>query len=95
MAYDLLIVLGILASIPLLWTAIWFVHIWYTNGGSQMTDREYFNGNPDATQKNCKYGYVLPDRCRYMAHKGCACGEYPPLKWNADKGQYENDQQRA
>lgn len=50
---------------------------------------------PESSQKNCKYGYVLPDRCRYMAHKGCECGEYPPLKWNADKGQYENDTSRT
>lgn len=51
--------------------------------------REYFNGNPEATQKDCKHGYVLPDRCRYTAHLGCDCGEYPPLKWNPEKGQYE------
>lgn len=52
--------------------------------------RKYFNGNPDATQKNCKHGWVLPDRCRYNARLGCDCGEYPPLKWNQDKGQYED-----
>lgn len=30
-------------------------------------------------QNNCKYGYVLPDRCRYTRHLGCDCGAYPPI----------------
>lgn len=36
--------------------------------------------NLDPIQNNCKYGYVLPDRCRYTRHLGCDCGAYPPLK---------------
>jgi len=43
----------------------------------------------DAAQKNCKYGWVLPDRCRYNPRLGCDCGEYRALNWNPDKGQYE------
>jgi hypothetical protein len=31
-------------------------------------------------QNNCKYGWVLPDRCRYNARLGCDCGAYPPIK---------------
>lgn len=38
------------------------------------------NPNLDPIQNNCKYGYVLPDRCRYTAHLGCDCGAYPPIK---------------
>lgn len=34
----------------------------------------------DPIQNNCKYGYVLPDRCRYNSITGCDCGAYPPLK---------------
>lgn len=34
----------------------------------------------DPIQNNCKYGYVLPDRCRYIGRNGCDCGAYPPLK---------------
>ena len=34
----------------------------------------------DPIQNNCVYGYVLPDRCRYMRHLGCDCGAYPPIK---------------
>lgn len=34
--------------------------------------------NGRATQKNCIYGYILPDRCRYWNNQGCPCGEYPP-----------------
>lgn len=43
----------------------------------------------EATQRNCKHGWVLPDRCRYTAHLGCDCGEYPPLRWNEETKQYE------
>lgn len=39
----------------------------------------------DPIQNNCTYGYVLPDRCQYMAHLGCDCGAYPPLKWDGEK----------
>lgn len=41
--------------------------------------------NLDPVQDNCKYGFVLPDRCRYTAHLGCDCGAYPPLVWDGDK----------
>lgn len=34
----------------------------------------------DSIQNHCKYGYVLPDRCRYTSHLGCDCGAYPPIK---------------
>lgn len=37
------------------------------------------NPNLDPIQNNCKYGYVLPDRCRYSSRTGCDCGAYPPL----------------
>ncbi len=46
-------------------------------------DKLYFcekHSNLDPIQNNCKYGYVLPDRCRYTRHLGCACGAYPPIK---------------
>lgn len=42
-------------------------------------------GNMDPIQNNCKYGYVLPDRCIYIANKGCPCGAYPPLIWDGEK----------
>lgn len=32
----------------------------------------------DPIQNHCKYGFVLPDRCRYTRHLGCDCGAYPP-----------------
>lgn len=48
------------------------------------SDTDTQNPNLDPIQNNCKYGYVLPDRCRYMRHKGCPCGAYP-----ADRGNYE------
>ena len=35
----------------------------------------------DPIQNNCKYGYVLPDRCRYNSRTGCDCGAYPPIKY--------------
>lgn len=35
--------------------------------------------NLDPIQNNCKYGWVLPDRCRYNARLGCDCGAYPPI----------------
>lgn len=38
----------------------------------------------DPIQNNCHYGYVLPDRCRYMRHKGCPCGAYPGDKDGRD-----------
>ncbi len=38
------------------------------------------NPNLDPIQDRCKYGYVLPDRCRYIGRNGCDCGAYPPLK---------------
>ena len=44
--------------------------------------------DPDHIQDNCKYGWVLPDRCRYTAHLGCDCGAYRPLKWDSEKQQY-------
>lgn len=44
------------------------------------SDTDTPNPNLDPIQNNCKYGYVLPDRCRYMRHKGCVCGAYPPIK---------------
>ncbi len=34
----------------------------------------------DPIQNNCKYGFVLPDRCRYTRHLGCDCGAYPPIE---------------
>lgn len=37
--------------------------------------------NLDPIQNNCKYGYVLPDRCRYNSRTGCDCGAYPPIKY--------------
>lgn len=37
------------------------------------------NPDLDPIQDNCPYGYVLPDRCRYTRHLGCACGAYPPI----------------
>lgn len=36
-------------------------------------------------QENCKYGYVLPDRCRYNSITGCDCGAYPPIRYNDEK----------
>lgn len=33
--------------------------------------------NLDPIQNNCKYGWVLPDRCRYNPLLGCDCGAYP------------------
>jgi len=38
------------------------------------------NPDLDPIQNNCKYGYVLPDRCRYVGRLGCDCGAYPPLR---------------
>ena len=40
-------------------------------------------------QDDCKYGWVLPDRCRYTPRLGCDCGAYPPRLWNEEKGFYE------
>lgn len=40
------------------------------------------------TQKNCKYGFVLPDRCRYNPLLGCDCGEYPAMVWNEEEQRY-------
>lgn len=39
----------------------------------------------DPIQNNCKYGYVLPDRCRFMRHKGCECGAYAPQYWDGER----------
>jgi len=38
----------------------------------------------DPIQDNCVYGYILPDRCRYVRHLGCDCGAYPPIKEKVD-----------
>ena len=46
------------------------------------------NLNLDPIQNNCIYGYVLPDRCRYMRHKGCPCGAYPPIPCQATFKEY-------
>ena len=35
---------------------------------------------PCTRQAKCKYGWVLPDRCRYTRHLGCDCGAYPPIE---------------
>lgn len=39
----------------------------------------------DPIQNNCKYGYVLPDRCRYNSITGCDCGAYPPVNRLAEE----------
>lgn len=56
--------------------------------------REYYNPVPDATQKNCKHGWVLPDRCRYNPLLGCDCGEYPAWTKERWKEFYEQIQPR-
>ena len=38
-----------------------------------------FNRDTPDIQNKCKYGWVLPDRCRYNPRLGCECGAYPPL----------------
>lgn len=43
------------------------------------------NDNLDPIQNNCKYGYVLPDRCRYNPKLGCDCGAYPSKTWDGEK----------
>lgn len=47
----------------------------------------YDNTNPnlDPIQNNCKYGFVLPDRCRYNPRLGCDCGAYPAGRWDGEK----------
>ena len=47
------------------------------------------SANLNPIQNNCKYGWVLPDRCRYNPRLGCDCGAYPPRLWNEEKGFYE------
>ena len=49
--------------------------------------KQGLNNNPnlDPIQNNCKYGYVLPDRCRYNSVTGCDCGAYPPLQRRKDQ----------
>lgn len=41
-------------------------------------------------QKKCVFGFVLPDRCLYVAHLGCDCGEYPTLWWDEETRSYKN-----
>lgn len=36
----------------------------------------------DPIQNNCKYGFVLPDRCCYNPVIGCDCGAYPAMTYN-------------
>lgn len=43
------------------------------------------NPNLDPIQNNCKYGWVLPDRCRYNPRLGCECGAYPAGVWDGKK----------
>lgn len=45
------------------------------------------NPNMCPIQNNCKYGYVLPDRCRYNSITGCDCGAYPPVRIQNARGQ--------
>lgn len=39
----------------------------------------------DPIQNNCKYGWVLPDRCRYNPRLGCDCGAYAAMVWDGEK----------
>ena len=43
----------------------------------------YCKGDYCDLQKNCKYGYVFPDHCRYTRHLGCDCGAYPAIECQA------------
>lgn len=47
--------------------------------------------NLDPIQNKCKYGWVLPDRCRYNPRLGCDCGAYPAMKWDGKKYVSEKD----